>query len=86
LEDLTIGGLFSIGVYIFDKTLENLSDTEKTYYSLINRTAISVAKKIVKEDELKSSDDDDDENNTKILEQMMKIYSFKESDKGKYQN
>ena len=44
----TIGSLFIIGLKIFDKSLENISDTEKTYYSLINRTAISVAEKIIR--------------------------------------
>jgi len=78
----TIGGLFSIGLYLFDKTLDHLEDTEKTYYSLINRTAISVAKEIIKEDELKSSDE---ENNTKILKKMMEIYSFKEIDKEEFE-
>jgi hypothetical protein len=78
----TIGSLFSIGLWIFDKTLDHLEDTEKTYYSLINRTAISVAKEIIKEHRLKS----DEENNTKILKKMMEIYSFKEIDKEQYQN
>ena len=40
---------FSIGLYLFDKTLDHFEDTEKTYYSLINRTAISVAKKIIQD-------------------------------------
>jgi hypothetical protein len=47
----TIGGLVSIGLYLFEKTLNNLSDSEKICYSLINRTAISVAKEIMKEAE-----------------------------------
>src|SRR6185312_14049664 len=46
----TIGGLFGIGLYLFDKTLDHLEDTEKTYYSLINRTAISVAEQITKDE------------------------------------
>src|SRR6185437_500406 len=51
LENLgTIGGLFSIGLYLFGKTLDHLEDTEKTYYSLINRTAISVAEQIIKQE------------------------------------
>src|SRR3954454_993744 len=45
----TVGGLFNIGLYLFDKTLDHLEDTEKTYYSLINKTAISVAEKIIKQ-------------------------------------
>src|SRR6476660_3527151 len=46
----TIGGLFSIGLYLFGKTLDHLEDTEKTYYSLINKTAISVAEQIIKQE------------------------------------
>src|SRR5690242_12473811 len=68
----TLGGLFNIGLYLFDETLDHLEDTEKTYYSLINRTAISVAKKLIKIEDLKA----DDEKSTQILEQMMRIYSF----------
>jgi hypothetical protein len=78
----TVGGLFSIGLYLFDKTLENLSDTEKTYYSLINKTAISVAEKIIQEADKITVND---QNNEEILEQMIKIYSFKDIDKDKYQ-
>src|SRR6476660_9394856 len=46
----TVGGLFSIGLYLFDKTLDHFEDTEKTYYSLINRTAIFVAEQITKDE------------------------------------
>jgi hypothetical protein len=76
----TVGGLFNIGLYLFDKTLDHLEDTEKTYYSLINKTAISVAEKIIKQKydaELTANK----ETSEKILAQMMKIYSFKETDK-----
>ena len=77
----TIGGLFSIGLYLFGKTLDHFEDTEKTYYSLINRTAISVAKKIIKE-ELKA----DDETTANIIGHLMKIYCYNESDKEEYQS
>src|SRR3954454_20007331 len=77
----TVGGLISIGLYLFDKILENISDAEKTYYSLINRTAISVAEQIIKESDKIAVD----EQKTEILEQMMKIYSFEEIDKEEYQ-
>ena len=79
----TIGGLFSIGLYIFDKTLENSSDSEKTCYSLINKTAIDVAGQIIKESE---GITEDKQNNEELLKQMLKIYSFKETEKEKYQN
>jgi hypothetical protein len=78
----TIGGLFSIGLYLFDKTLDHFEDTEKTYYSLINRTAISVAKNIIQEADKITIDSQENE---EILEQMMKIYSFKETDKEQYE-
>jgi hypothetical protein len=79
----TIGGLFSIGLYLFEKTLNNLSDSEKICYSLINRTAISVAKEIIKEAEELMKDE---HKNEELLKLMLKIYSFKETDKDKYQN
>jgi len=77
----TVGGLFSIGLYLFDKTLDNLSDTEKTYYSLINRTAISVAQKIIQDADKFTTDD---QVNEEILVRMIKIYSFKDMDKERY--
>jgi len=70
----TIGGLFSIGLYIFDKTLENSSDSEKTCYSLINKTAIDVAGQIIKESE---GITEDKQNNEELLKQMMKIFHLK---------
>src|SRR6185312_12886670 len=71
----------SIGLYLFDKTLDNLSDTEKTYYSLINRTAISVAQKIIQDADKFTTDD---QVNEEILVRMIKIYSFKDMDKERY--
>ena len=40
---------FGISLYFFDKTLGNTLDTEEIYSPSINRTAISVAKQIIKE-------------------------------------
>ena len=80
----TIGGLFSIGLYLFGKTLDHLEDTEKTYYSLINRTAISVADKIIKK-EYDAESTANKETSEKIIAQMMKIYSFKETSKKEYE-
>jgi hypothetical protein len=77
----TVGGLISIGLYLFDKILENISDAEKTYYSLINRTAISVAEQIIKEsDEIAA----DEQNNENILKQMINIYLFKDTENEEY--
>jgi hypothetical protein len=77
-----VGGLFSIGLSLFNKTLEYTSDSETTCYSLINTTAIEVAKKIIKGTE---GITEDKQNNEKLLKQMMKIYSLKETDTEKYQ-
>lgn len=60
-------------LYIIDKTLDNLSDTKKTYYSLINKITISVTKQIIKEDLTIEK-----EKSTEILEHIIKIYSFSE--------
>ena len=60
-------------LYIIDKTLDNLSDTPKTYYSLINKITISVTKQIIKEDLTIEK-----EKSTEILEHIIKIYSFSE--------
>jgi hypothetical protein len=43
----TIGGLVNIGLFLFDKTLFQLSTTENSCYSLINKTAIDVANKLI---------------------------------------
>jgi len=80
----TVDGLFSIGLYLFGKTLDHLEDTEKTYYSLINRTAISVADKIIKK-EYDAESTANKETSEKIIAQMMKIYSFKETSKKEYE-
>jgi hypothetical protein len=81
LENLgTVGGLCSIRVCLFNEALKNLSDDEKTYYSLINMTAISSVKEILKGG-LKA----DDEKITQILKKMMNIYLYKETKKEKYQ-
>lgn len=80
----TIGGLFSVGLYLFDKTLDLHENNEKTYYSLMNRTAISVAEQIIKQ-EYDVGLIVDKETSEKILVQMMKIYSFKETNKRQYE-
>jgi len=80
----TVDGLFSIGLYLFGKTLDHLEDTEKPYYSLINRTAISVADKIIKK-EYDAESTANKETSEKIIAQMMKIYSFKETSKKEYE-
>lgn len=78
----TVGGLFNLGLYLFGKTLDHFEDNEKTYYSLINRTAISVAKKIIQESDKITTRD---QKNEEILLQMLKIYSFEDEDKDRYQ-
>jgi hypothetical protein len=40
---------YGISLYFFDKTLWNTLDTEEIYSPSINRTAISVAKQMIKE-------------------------------------
>ena len=81
----TVGGFISIGLYLFDKTLDHLEDTEKTYYSLINKTAISVAKQIIEQEHDNESSTANKETSEKIIAQMMKIYSFKETSKKEYE-
>jgi hypothetical protein len=63
--------------------LEYTTDSETTCYSLINKTAIDFAKKIIKEADGLT---EDKQNNEELLKQMMKIYSFKETDKERYRN
>jgi hypothetical protein len=65
-----MGGLFSIGLYIFSRTLKFLPETEKRYYSLINETAISVTEQIIKEQELKIGK----EKTIEIFENQIGIY------------
>src|SRR3954452_12114259 len=77
----TVGGLISIGLYLFDKILENISDAEKTYYSLINRTAISVAEQIIKESDEIAADEQKNEN---ILKKMINIYLIKSNGDEEY--
>ena len=80
----TVGGLLSIGLYLLDKTLDHLEDTEKTYYSWINRTAISVAEQIIKQ-EYDTKSTANRETSKEILAQMMRIYTFKENNKEQYE-
>src|SRR6478672_3196465 len=82
----TVGGFISIGLYLFDKTLDHLEDTEKTYYSLINKTAISVAKQIIEQEHDNESSTANKETSKEILERMMRIYTFKETNKKQYDN
>src|SRR3982751_1745483 len=73
----TVGGLFSIGLYIFNKALENSPNSENTCFSLINKTAIHVAKEIIKEAEGLMENQHENE---ELLKQMLKIYTFKKTD------
>jgi len=82
----TDGGFISIGLYLFDKTLDHLEDTEKTYYSLINKTAISVAKQIIEQEHDNESSTANKETSKEILARMMRIYTFKETNKEQYDN
>ena len=66
--------------------LSHLSTNERSYYSLINKTAIDIAKKLLSEKygifEIKL-----DEKQTKeTIKQMMDIYPSKETDKNEYKN
>jgi hypothetical protein len=45
----TIGGLVNICLFLFDTTRSHLSTTEQSCYSLINKTAIDDAKKLIAE-------------------------------------
>lgn len=78
----TVGGLFSIGLYIFNKALENSPNSENTCFSLINKTALHVAKEIIKEaEELMENE----HKNEELLKQLLKIYTFKKTDLETYQ-
>src|SRR6476660_3135167 len=91
----TVGGFISIGLYLFGKTLDHLEDTEKTYYSLINKTAISVAEQIIKQEfdtrstttttKTKTTTTANEEKTKEILARMMRIYTFKETSKVQYE-
>ena len=80
----TIGGLVNIGLFIFDKALSQLSTTEKSCFSLMNKTAIDVANKLIKEKsdiyKIKLTKEKTEE----TLKELMKIYSFKETDENEY--
>jgi hypothetical protein len=76
----TLGGLLRFSLDLYEKILDK-SNNEETCYSLILTTAISVAVQIIKEaDEISI----DEKSNEEIIKNMIKIYSFKETDKEKY--
>lgn len=80
----TIGGL-NIGLFLFDKALSELSDTEKSCYSLINKIAINVVGKLIKEKSDIFKIKLDEKKTEETLQQLIKIYSFKETDYDSYQ-